>query len=52
MGEGQRQRYWKEVVTMPIGSGTTAEVAATMGGDNGCGYGDALEGEELRFAMG
>jgi len=37
---------------MPIGSGTTAEVAATMGGDNGCGYGDALEGEELRFAMG
>ncbi|QCE06182.1 hypothetical protein DEO72_LG9g1193 [Vigna unguiculata] len=52
MGGGQRQHYQKEAVTTSIASGTTAEVAATIGGDNGGNYSDAQGGEELCFAMG
>ncbi|QCE10360.1 hypothetical protein DEO72_LG10g1590 [Vigna unguiculata] len=52
MGGGQRQRYWKDVVTTPIGSGTTTEVEVATGGDNGDDYDDAFGGEKLRFAIG
>jgi len=52
MGGRTRQHYRKEAVTTPIASGTTAEVAAATGGDNGSDYSDALCGEELRFEIG